>query len=180
MNTPRIPTSRRGFLRLAGATAAFTALGQIRALPPAVRAAEAGDAEGVFDAMETEILTQIVERMVETGEPGAPRVRDTAAIPTLEALCRRLDPGVVGQLSIALRLFEYGPIVFDFTLSRFSRMSPEQKDASLECWMRSRLAIRRQAFLALRNLAMLGYWSQPETWPLIGYQGPLLAARSPA
>ena len=25
-----------------------------------------------------------------------------------------------------------------------------------------------------RNLAMLGYWSREETWPLIGYGGPLL------
>ena len=26
----------------------------------------------------------------------------------------------------------------------------------------------------LRNLAQLGYWSQDETWPLVGYAGPLL------
>jgi hypothetical protein len=107
-------------------------------------------------------------------------VRDTAAVPTIAALCQRLDPGVVGQLSLALRLFEYGPILFDFTFARFSQMTPDQRDASLECWMRSRLAIRRLAFLALRNLSMLGYWSQPETWPLIGYQGPLLPARGRA
>jgi hypothetical protein len=175
-----LATHRRGFLRLAGATTAFTALAQLRALPPAARAAEATAPAAGFDATETEILTQIVERMVETGAPAAPRVRDTAAVPTIAALCRQLDPGVVGQLSLALRLFEYGPILFDFTFARFSQMTPEQRDASLECWMRSRLAIRRMAFLALRNLAMLGYWSQPETWPLIGYQGPLLPARGRA
>jgi hypothetical protein len=173
---PRLSTSRRGFLRLAGAATAMTALAQLRALPPTARAVEAG--AGTFDAMETEILTQIVERMVETGETDAPRVRDTAAVPTIAALCQRLDPGVVGQLSIALRLFEYGPILFDFTFARFSRMTPEQQDVSLECWMRSRLSLRRQAFMALRNLSMLGYWSQPETWPLIGYQGPLLPPES--
>ena len=101
----RLATHRRGFLRLAGAATAFTALAQLRALPPAAQASPAE--AGPFDAMETEILTQIVERMVETGEPAAPRVRSTAAIPTIAALCQRLDPGVVGQLSMALRLFEY-------------------------------------------------------------------------
>jgi hypothetical protein len=40
--------------------------------------------------------------------------------------------------------------------------------------MTSRLAVRRQGFLAVRNLALLGYYSQPETWTLIGYAGPLL------
>ena len=39
--------------------------------------------------------------------------------------------------------------------------------------MQSRLELRRLAFLGVRNLCFLGYYSQPETWPLIGYQGPL-------
>ena len=53
-------------------------------------------------------------------------------------------------------------------------MSDAQKDTSLEAWLTSRFTLRRMAFLALRNLAFLGYYSQPETWPLIGYEGPLL------
>jgi hypothetical protein len=40
--------------------------------------------------------------------------------------------------------------------------------------MTSGLALRRMGFFALRNLALLGYWSQDETWPLVGYAGPLL------
>ena len=55
-------------------------------------------------------------------------------------------------------------------------MTDAECDASLEAWMRSRLGLRRAAFLALRNLCLLGYWSQPETWRLIGYEGPLLGA----
>ena len=50
--------------------------------------------------------------------------------------------------------------------------------------MTSRLALRRTAFLGLRNLCFLGWYSQPESWSLIGYQGPLLrraaAGRVPA
>jgi hypothetical protein len=38
--------------------------------------------------------------------------------------------------------------------------------------------VRRTAFLALRNLAMLGWWSQESTWPLIGYRGPLLTSET--
>lgn len=170
----RLSATRRGFLRLAGASAAFTALAQVRALP--APAAEEPTREGFFDMRETNILTQIVERMVDSGEPGAPAVRETRAVATIDTLCRRLDPGITGPLPLALRLFEYGPIVFDLSFSRFSRMGNAQKDASLEAWRTSRLALRRRAFLALRNLAFLGYYSQPETWPLIGYQGPFLDA----
>ncbi len=169
--------SRRGFLRMAGTSAALTALAQLRALPPAALAgaAEAGDA--FFSPRETEILTQIVERMVESGEPGAPAVRDTRAVATIDALCRSLDPEVADQLRVVLRLFEYGPPVFDLTFSRFTRMSPAEQDASLQAWMTSRLSLRRRAFYALRNLALLGYYSQDATWPLIGYAGPLIRDR---
>jgi hypothetical protein len=174
------PLSRRVFLRLAGGTAAFTAL----ARPGAVRAAALAGAAGepVFDAGEREILTRIAERMVETGEPSAPPLRETRAVETIEALCRGLDAGVRRQLRLALRLFEYGPFVFELVFTRFTRMSDAECDASLTDWMTSRLALRRTAFLALRNLALYGYYSQPETWPLVGYAGPLLggaAAGSP-
>ena len=168
----RLRATRRGFLRLAGTSVALAALAQVRALP--APAAAEPPRECFFDAQEMEILTQIVERMVDSGEPGAPAVRETRSVATIDALCRQLDPEISGALPLALRLFEYAPMLFDLSFSRFSHMTDAQKDASLEAWMTSRLALRRMAFLALRNLAFLGYYSQPETWPLIGYQGPLI------
>ena len=57
-------------------------------------------------------------------------------------------------------------------------MTPEQRDDSLRAWMTSRLGLRRQAFYALRNLAFLGWWSQQETWALVGYAGPLVDRRT--
>jgi hypothetical protein len=167
--TPR--ATRRGFLRLAGATAALGALGQLRELP--LRAAPPG-ADPFFDAGETEILTQLAERILDTGEPAAPRVRDTATVAAIDALCAQLDPELAGQLPLALRLFEWGPWIFDWTPARFTRMDPAQQDASLQAWATSRLALRRQAFQGVRNLCLFGYYSQPEVWPAIGYQGPLL------
>jgi hypothetical protein len=164
-------TSRRGFLRLAGATTALTAIAQLRAIPAV---GSTVPAERFFGDDETEILTQIVERMVDTGEPDAPPVRSTGTLASIDAVCGTLDPAASGQLPLAIQLFEYGPFLFDFTFSRFTRMSDVEKDASIRAWMTSRLAVRRLAFTAMRNLAVLGYYSQPETWPLIGYRGPLL------
>jgi hypothetical protein len=169
--TPR--ATRRGFLRLASTTAALAALAQLRAVPLGAEEPPAG-APGFFEAGDREILTQIVERMVATGDPAAPRVRETNTIATIDTLCRKLDPSISGQLPWALRAFEYGPIVFELTPKRFSRMSEAEQDASLSGWMSSRFGLRRLAFVALRNLSMLGYYSQPETWPLIGYLGPLV------
>jgi hypothetical protein len=170
--------TRRSFLRLAGGAAALGALAQLRTLPAAAAplpAAAAAPGPGrFFSDRDREILTHVVERMVETGEPGAPPVRSTRAIATIETLCTALDPGATAPLPALLRLVEWGPLLFEARPARFTRIDAAAKDASLEGWMRSRFLWRRLGFQALRNLAMLGYWSQDETWTLIGYHGPLL------
>lgn len=172
LRSPR--ATRRGFLRLLGGVAALGSLAQIRTLPADAAALGAGGGERFFADREREILTQIVERMVDTGRPDAPAVRATRALDTIDALCRSLDPALTAPLPALVRLVEWGPLLFDCRLARFSSLDDAGRDAHLTGWMRSRIGLRRLGFLALRNLALLGYWSQDETWPLIDYRGPLL------
>jgi hypothetical protein len=172
-------TTRRGFLRLATASASLGALAELRALPAAATCAK-GEASGrFFNATETEILTQIAERMVDSGQARAPRLRATGAIATIDRTCQQLDPALTGVLPTALQLVEYGPFLFDWTLRRFTQLGDTEKDASLAGWMTSRFELRRLVFKALRNLSFLGYYSQEESWPLIGYAGPLLRSPRP-
>jgi len=179
LRTPFATTSRRGFLRLAAASASLCALAELRALPAAA-ASPSGTARGrFFDAGETEILTQIAERMVDSGQADAPPLRATAAIATIDRTCLGLDPSLTSPLPTALQLFEYGPFFFDWTFRRFTQLSDVEKDSSLTGWMTSRLELRRLAFQALRNLSILGYYSQPESWPLLGYAGPLVHSPRP-
>jgi len=165
--------SRRGFLGLVGSGSALASLASLRALPAAADPGAVISAR-FFGPSETEILTQVVERMVDTGEPSAPRVRQTRAIATIDALCASLDPGATAPLPSLLRLVEWGPLLFEHRLARFTHLDTAAQDVALDGWMRSKLGLRRMGFYALRNLALLGYWSQDETWPLIGYKGPLL------
>lgn len=168
----RFAATRRSFLALAGSTAAFTALAQIRS--PFVLAAPTGDRLRFFDEREAEILTQIMERMVDTGCVDAPQVRDIGAVASVDALCASLDPELAGPLPLLIRAFDLGPFLFDFRFSRFTGLSDAEKDESIAGWMTSRIHLRRVAFLALRNLCFFGYYSRDEIWPLIGYAGPLL------
>jgi hypothetical protein len=167
------PVTRRGFLALAGSGAALATLASVRALPAAAAGANAA-APAFFAPREREILTRIVERMVDTGAPGAPPVRATRTIDTIDALCAGLDPATTAPLPALLRLVEWGPLLFERRFARFSTLDAAGQDAALAGWMRSGLALRRMGFYALRNLALLGYWSQDETWPLVGYAGPLI------
>jgi hypothetical protein len=169
---PALHATRRGFLRLLGSGAALAALSRLPVVPATARAAPPG--ARFFDEAQTQILTHVVERMVASGEPDAPRVRDSGAIASIDALCASLAPDLTGPLPALLRLVEWGPPLFELRFSRFTRLAPDEQDASLRGWMQSRIGLRRTAFLALRNLAMLGWYAQEESWPGVGYAGPLL------
>lgn len=45
---------------------------------------------------------------------------------------------------------------------------------ALQSMRASRLALRRQAYQALRDLTHAAYYADPATWPLMGYPGPRL------
>ncbi len=172
--TPLVPT-RRGFLRLLGSGAALAALARIPGVPAAARAAAPGrDAASFFDADQRRILASVVSRMVDTGE-GA--IDPTDAVATVDALCASLDPALTEPLPLLLRLVEWSPPLFQLRFARFTSLPPEEQDECLRDWMTSRLGLRRMGFAALKNLCMLGWYSQERSWASVGYAGPLLGRR---
>jgi hypothetical protein len=162
--------SRRGFLGGAGAGALLA----VARLPVAAAAAAPPEAPPLFSDAEREVLTAVVERMVDPGEPGLPAVRDTDAVAVIERVCAGLDPSVSRVLPWLLRAVEWGPLFFDWTFARFTGLDEAGRDAALRGWMTSRLEMRRLGFQALRNLSFVGWYSQDAVWPAIGYAGPLL------
>lgn len=183
MTASRARLTRRSFLALAGSGAALAALARVT--PGAALACGPGatpvatPGERFFEPDEAEILTAVVERMVDTGLPDAPRVRESGAVDAIDALCRSLDPALTRPLPALLRLVDWGPYVFDLAFARFRALAPEAQDASLRGWMTSGLALRRQGFAALKGLACFGWYAQEPSWRLVGYEGPLLRAGAP-
>jgi hypothetical protein len=165
--------SRRAVLRAGGISAALIALSRLRALPaPAFGAVSPGVDLRVLSSTDARILTGIADRMTFTGDPAMPRFADTAGLLVIDRALLQVPPEVPQQLSWALLLFEYGPPLFAGRLSTFSGLTPEWQDAYIAGWAESRFHTRRIAFQALKNLSMLGYYSQDATWSAIHYQGP--------
>jgi len=176
---------RRSFLKLAALGPAMLALQQLPGRGAWASAAGSVTAVGsgterarVLDDDDADLLMAIVERMVWTGEQSAPAPREIGTLASIEAALATLDETLVEELRLALRLVEYWPVLMEWRFGRFRSLSPEAQDQSLEGWRRSRIETRRRVFYALRNLALLGYWSQDETWPLIGYPGPWVRSTS--
>ncbi len=174
METTRLveALSRRSFLRYTALSAGLLTVSRLRAAPALAVTAANADGLRVLTPHQAEVMTAVVERMVFTGADHMPAVRDTGAIATIDQVLLQVDPAVQSQVGWLLILFEWGPPLFQFKLKRFTGMTLEERDEYLNGWSTSRSDTRRLAFRALKNLSMLGYYSQDATWKGIHYDGP--------
>jgi hypothetical protein len=169
--------NRRTFLRLGALSPALLALERLPLLP-AIANTSVPVGTRALDPEPRKILLAVVERMVHTGESGAPSPVEVGALERIERLLSMSDPDLIDSLSLSLRLVELWPAVVELHFRQFSSLSDSEKDASLEGWRRSRIDLRRRVFYALRSLALYGYWTADTTWPLIGYPGPWIGKRA--
>lgn len=72
-------------------------------------------------------------------------------------------------LPLGLYLLEFGPIIFQGTFSRFSRLSLEARDLHLQDWVNSKLGLRRDLVKGMKALCLPAYYSNPEVMAHIGY-----------
>jgi hypothetical protein len=100
----------------------------------------------------------------------------------VDALMATTNPEVGGEFRQLLRLFEsalFG-LALTGTPTPFTRLDPAGQDARLEVWRRSRVALLRSGYQALKRLAHATYYSSPEVYALVGYPGPPEVPRGPA
>jgi hypothetical protein len=100
----------------------------------------------------------------------------------VDALMATAHPEMGAELRQLLRLFEsatFGLLVTGVP-TPFTRLAPAAQDARLEAWRRSRVALLRSGYQALKRLAHATYYSSPEVYALVGYPGPPEVPRGPA
>jgi len=155
---------RREFLRR-GVGGVLLALGG--ALPGC--SGGGNDAKGPFTEDEREVLRAICDRLL----PGHGRAPGAAEMGVAERLERLLDElGATADFRRLLALFEWSPWLFEAKPGRFTRLSEVDQDDVLRGWATSRLGFRRSGFVATKRLAMSLYYTQPKSWPAIGFPGP--------
>lgn len=129
----------------------------------------------VLTAWEAEVLRAVAESVL----PPAP-----LAEASLDALPARTDHFLRG-MSPEARLEVHGLFVLieqatglDGDLSRFTRLSPADRLAFL-ARLESFGSLPAVAARGIRDLALLGYYQDPATWPALGYGGPLVSGARP-
>jgi hypothetical protein len=91
-----------------------------------------------------------------------------------DQLMARVHPAVGAELRQLLHLFEngLGGLLTNLRPTPFTRLSPADQDARLDAWRRSRVALLRSGYQALKRLAQATYYSSPEVYARVGYPGP--------
>lgn len=197
MSGPAGTESRRGLLQktLLGA-ALLSAAG---AVPLALRRTRLRPQPGkllFFTPAEYSIWAAVAARILAQDPTPATAERDDAAQAALalahrppaptpaavdvagkaDAFLAPLPPSDARDLKRLLALFDNA--LFSFLLGGpprpFTRMDAAQQDAQLAAWQRSRLAIRRTGFQAMKRLCCAIYFGAPETYASLGYPGPPL------
>jgi hypothetical protein len=100
----------------------------------------------------------------------------------VDALMATVHPAVGAEFRQLLGLFESALFGLFTTGSPtpFTRLAPAAQDARLEAWRRSRLAVLRSGYQALKRLCHATYYSSPEVYGLLGYPGPPEVPRGPS
>ena len=120
------------------------------------------------------VLQAVARRVCATDEPDAPSADAVDAALAADAYVAQLPLPIQEEVRALLQLVEHGASL----TSRFTRLPADAQDAALRGWQQSSLTVRRRGFQALKTLALVGYWRDDRTWPLLGYSGPMLPKRA--
>lgn len=134
----------------------------------------------VLSPKEYLVLQAVARRILRADGSDAPSPDELEVARFADGYLAGLPAPLASDVKSLLQLFEHGSWVFRLRGSRFTRMTPEEQDATLEDWAESGLAVRRQGFQALRTLCFLGYYRHDRTWPLLAYSGPLVGTERKA
>lgn len=114
----------------------------------------------------------------EPGELAAPTPDELGVADWIDGWLSRQSGRIQSDVKLLLNALEHSPPLLELVPSRFTRADDAARDRILAGWMRSRLAVRKQGFHALKGLCLMGYFRHPSSWPMIGYGGPMVRAES--
>lgn len=118
---------------------------------------------------QVEVLRTLLQVMTAAGDEGLPSLEESGALETTLTFVGWMPEESRAALGSLLVLFEAGPLILGPKRERFTRLDPSMQATYLESWANSPLPPRRAAFRALKSACMMGYWTRPKTWGVIGY-----------
>lgn len=122
-----------------------------------------------FGDWQVDVLRALLQVMTSAGDEGLPSLEEAGALETTLTFVGWMPEESRAAMGSLLAIFEAGPLILGPRRERFTRLDPLTQAVYLESWANSPLAPRRAVFRALKSACMMGYWTRPNTWGVIGY-----------
>ena len=144
--------------------------GTLALVHPARRAGKLGDAGRV-------VLTAVAKAVIGPLLPQAPEAQTAALqahVQRVEATIAGLPPSLQAEVDELLTIIASAPgrMALVGLAASWDSASDAQVTAALQGMRESSLALRQQAFHALRDISNGAYFADSSTWQAIGYPGP--------
>lgn len=98
---------------------------------------------------------------------------DVGVVKKIDEALSLEDKDIQKQFSAALFIFEFLPL-FSLRFSRFSALPEDSQIELMNEWSKSRWLVKRSIFNAIKDLSMFMFYTTPDVWKYMGYDGPLV------
>jgi hypothetical protein len=174
--TPARSVSRRRVL-VAGIGAAVLAVGSalavVRARGYALRDRRNLSALAVWEAVVVEHAARRIVAPDDVGDASIPSADEVDVVGFVDGWVSRLPSRLRRDLGRFLAYVEHIAPLGVGSVARFTRLAAADQDRVLESVESSSHDLVRAGFDALRSLVFLGYYRDPRTFAILGYDGPL-------
>jgi hypothetical protein len=121
------------------------------------------------------VLAAVCRRILAPDEKGAISCDEVGTALAVDAYLAAMPDYITSDVRALLHLLEHTPFLWSGRPSRFTHLDAAAQDAVLAGWESSRLDVRRRGFVALKSLAMIGYYGDPRAYAVLDYTGPMIA-----
>jgi hypothetical protein len=167
--------SRRGVLRAAGGLALVLAGATVAAVRTRGYVLTGPTRPVALSTWQFVVVQAAARRIAAPDRPGDPRIPtadDVDVAATVDAWVARMRPAVRRDLGRFLAFLEHVAPLAKGHASRFTRLPPGEQDAVLRSLEASPNDLLRAGFDGLKALVFIGYYRDPRTWAVAGYDGP--------
>jgi hypothetical protein len=126
-----------------------------------------------LSAAEGAILVQVARRIC-AGDADAPTADDVGVVAFIDAYAAHMPAHLRRDLGRFLVYIEQLAPLGIGIASRFTTLASVEQDAVLASLEASSSDLFRGGFESVKALVFMGYYRDPRTWKILGYDGPLL------
>lgn len=117
------------------------------------------------------VISTFADRIIPRGGPYDLGALDAGVVEFFDEFAATDYPEAQKDFKSVITLLEHGAPMLDFKFKRFTQMTTDERDEYLRGWESGKLVLLRGAFVGLKKLCFMGFYTNEKVWPHIGYDG---------